>query len=131
LLAGNTSLVVNSQPPLREWSDVLSSAQQGYESLMTIERWPMPVASTAQTLGRRAWDPSEINVKKSSTDRRHLPQNSRPSPKTLSWDNADEIVSAMAHPADTPPTKHLAGHQQQQSSSQLKIKKSYVPGGIQ
>jgi len=109
----------------------LSRLPQGYKTLMTIERWPMPMASTDQTLGLRAWGASEINVKKSSTDRRRIPQNSRPSPKTLSWDNADEIVSAMAHPADTPPTKHLAGHQQQQSSSQLKIKKSYVPGGIQ
>ncbi|QZI73836.1 hypothetical protein K5F93_27185 [Pseudomonas protegens] len=88
-------------------------------------------AATGATLGRSAWGSGEINVKKSSTHGRFIPQNNRPSPKTLSWDNADEIVSAMAHPADTPPTKHLAGHQQQQSSSQLKIKKSYVPGGIQ
>ncbi|WP_143038316.1 hypothetical protein [Pseudomonas saponiphila] len=60
-----------------------------------------------------------------------IPQNDRPSHQALSWDNTDEIVSAMGRSADTPPTKHLAGHQQQQSSSQLKIKKSYVPGGIQ
>ncbi|NBF12036.1 hypothetical protein [Pseudomonas sp. Fl4BN1] len=87
---------------------------------MTIEHCPEPWAATSLTLGSWAWQSGEMNVKKSSTERRFIPQNNRSSAKTLSWRNTDEIVSAMAHPADTPPTKHLAGHQEQQSSSQLR-----------
>ncbi|WP_157838129.1 hypothetical protein [Pseudomonas sp. PH1b] len=59
----------------------MSRSDPGYRNLMTIERCPMPWASTGQTLGARTWGAGEMNVKKSSTVRWPIPQNSRQSLK--------------------------------------------------